>query len=65
MLYGKWSKRCRKATHEKDILKSWNNFSANTSSLKDIYDAVRPNFPIYEFSKAKNELFEEELLEEF
>ncbi len=32
----KWSKRCREATHEKDVLKICNNYSPNLSSLKEI-----------------------------
>ncbi len=36
MLYEKWSKRCRGATHEKYVLKTWNNFSLNPSSWKDL-----------------------------
>ncbi len=37
----------------KGMLKTWNNFSRNLSSLKDHYGAVRPNFPKCGFSKAK------------
>ncbi len=62
MLYGKWSKRCREATHEKDVLQTWNTFSPQLSSLKDLYGTVRSNFPKCEFSNAKNLLFEEEIL---
>ncbi len=54
MLYGKWSKRRREATQEKDKLKTWNNLRPNMSCLKDLYDVVRPKFRICEFSKAKN-----------
>ncbi len=45
MLYGKWSKWCRGATHEKDVLITCNNCSPNLSCLKDLNGAVRPNFP--------------------
>ncbi len=64
MLYRKWSKRCREATHEKDVLKTRHNLSADMSSLKDLFGAIGPNFPKYEFSKAKNYLSEEEILRE-
>ncbi len=30
---------------KKDVPKTWNNFSPNLSSLKDLYGAVRTNFP--------------------
>ncbi len=32
MLYGKWSKRCRGATHEKDVLRVLNTFRSEQVS---------------------------------
>ncbi len=50
----KVSERCREASHEKDVLKTWNNLSRNMSDFKDLYGATRPNFTEYEFSIAKD-----------
>ncbi len=44
----------REASHEKDVLKTWNIFCQNMPSEKDLDDAVRLNFPQCEFLNAKN-----------
>ncbi len=56
---GQWSKSCREATHEKDVLKTWNNFSPNLSSIKDRhvgYKKSRSNYFRKKYYKNKNKI---------